>query len=79
MQINQENQLTLTKIESVPGNSPSISFSLSHYDNLTWEVHVMHGGSRSRMQQVLHGPDTLRTLAEVEDLVTRINRSKICI
>ena len=29
--------------------------------------------------QVLHGPDTRRTLAEVEDLVTRINRSKICI
>ena len=29
--------------------------------------------------QVLHGPDALRTLAEVGDLVTRINRSKICI
>ena len=29
--------------------------------------------------QVLHGPDTLRTLAEVGNLVTRINRSKICI
>ena len=29
--------------------------------------------------QVLHGPDMLKTLAEVEDLVTRINRSKICI
>ena len=68
----------LTKIESVPGKGPSITLSLSLRDNLTWEVHVL-GVHVPAYSQVLHGPDTLRTLAEVENLVTRINHSKICL
>ena len=78
MQINQENQLTLTNIESVIEKSPSISFSLSLHDNLTGRS-MSWGFMFPTCSQVLHGPDTLRTLVEVEDLVTRINRSKICI
>ena len=44
---------------------------------------ISHGRSMSwhnpACSQVLHGSHTLRNLVEVEDLVTRINCSKICI
>ena len=68
----------LGKMESAPGRSPFFLFSVTIESNLTWCVHV-NGVQVPASSSYLDGPDSLRTLSDVQSLLSSINCCEICI